>query len=224
MGGVERIAALPFTEKDELRRSQAELPPLGAHAAVEMEEVARIYSTSGTSGAPLYIPLTRTDLDDWRRIGAASYSRNGLKAGQRLATTFGAGPFVAGASGAGQAMKLINNMVLFQNVVALGEALALSKQCGLDPALAFEVLSKGSADSFALRHHGLKAMLPGDYPERAFSVDYARKDLGYALELARQAGLPLSGALNALAMLEKAAASGDAKKYFPVLAKVIGGT
>lgn len=98
MGGVERIAALPFTEKDELRRSQAELPPLGAHAAVEMEEVARIYSTSGTSGAPLYIPLTKNDLDDWRRIGAASYSRNGLQAGQRLATTFGAGPFVAGAS------------------------------------------------------------------------------------------------------------------------------
>jgi phenylacetate-CoA ligase len=97
-GGLERIAALPFTEKDELRRSQAEHPPLGAHAAVHISEVARIYSTSGTSGAPLYIPLTRNDVSQWREIGRRTYSCNGLKAGERVVTTYGAGPFVAGAS------------------------------------------------------------------------------------------------------------------------------
>ena len=126
-----------------------------------------------------------------------------------------------GASGAGQAMKLVNNMVLFQNVVALAEALALVRKIGLDPALALDVLSKGSADSFALRHHAMKAMLPGEFPERAFSVEYARKDMGYALQLARQVQLELSGAKNARAILDKAAAAGDEKKYFPVLAKVI---
>jgi phenylacetate-CoA ligase len=98
VGGLERIAELPFTEKDELRASQAEHPPLGAHAAVDLAEVARIYSTSGTSGAPLFIPLTARDLADWLDIGRASYARNGLKAGDRLVTTYGAGPFVAGAS------------------------------------------------------------------------------------------------------------------------------
>ena len=51
VGGLQDIARLPFTEKDELRRSQAEQPPLGSHAAVSMEEAARIYSTSGTSGS-----------------------------------------------------------------------------------------------------------------------------------------------------------------------------
>jgi 3-hydroxyisobutyrate dehydrogenase len=124
-----------------------------------------------------------------------------------------------GAVGAGQAMKLMNNMVLFQNGVAIAEALAVIKRIGIDPALALEVLSKGSADSFALRHHGMRAMLPDEFPERAFSVEYARKDLGYALQLAKQLELSLAGARNARAVLDKAAAGGDEKKYWPVLAK-----
>lgn len=98
VGGLDRIAALPFTEKDELRASQAVQPPLGAHAAIEIAAAARIYSTSGTSGAPLYIPLTRSDVEQWREIGRRTYSRNGLKPGERVVTTYGAGPFVAGAS------------------------------------------------------------------------------------------------------------------------------
>jgi phenylacetate-CoA ligase len=98
VGGLDRIAALPFTEKDELRRSQAEHPPLGSHAAIPISQAARIYSTSGTSGAPLYIPLTKNDVEQWREIGRKTYSCNGLKAGERVVTTFGAGPFVAGAS------------------------------------------------------------------------------------------------------------------------------
>ena len=126
-----------------------------------------------------------------------------------------------GAAGAGQAMKLLNNMVLFQNVVALAEALAVVKKVGLDPKMAFEVLSKGSADSFALRNHGMKAMLPADYPEKAFSVEYARKDMGYALQLAKQLQLDLTGARNARAVLDKAAAAGLSQEYCPALAKVI---
>src|SRR2546421_2203021 len=98
VGGIENIAALPFTEKDELRKSQAEHPPLGAHAAIDISQAARIYSTSGTSGMPLYIPLTKSDVEDWRAIGRDTYSKNGLKAGERVVTTYGAGPFVAGAS------------------------------------------------------------------------------------------------------------------------------
>ena len=126
-----------------------------------------------------------------------------------------------GGPGAGQAMKLLNNMVLFQNVVALAEALALARGNGLDPSLALQVLAKGSADSFALRHHGIKAMLPQEYPERAFSVEYALKDLGYALELAAQARVEPGGARNTQALLRRAAAAGHGKAYFPVVAKVI---
>jgi 3-hydroxyisobutyrate dehydrogenase-like beta-hydroxyacid dehydrogenase len=131
---------------------------------------------------------------------------------------------LCGGPGTGQAMKVINNMVLFQNVVALAEALALIGYAGVEPELAFEVLSKGSADSFALRNHGMKAMLKGAYPERAFSSEYALKDIRYALRLAEEAGIFLSGADNAKEIIKKAIRAGYGKEYFPALAKVIAGT
>jgi len=126
-----------------------------------------------------------------------------------------------GAPGAGQAMKLINNMVLFQNVVALAEALSLARKAGLSATKVFDALSKGSADSFALRNHGMNAMLPDKFPERAYSVEYALKDMNYLLEFAKQAKAELSAAKNAMAALERAAAGGNGKKYFPVIAKTI---
>jgi hypothetical protein len=130
---------------------------------------------------------------------------------------------LCGGPGAGQTMKIVNNMVLFQNVVAIAEALALIGHAGIDPELAFEVLSKGSADSFALRNHGMKAMLKGDYPERAFSSEYALKDMRYALRLAEEAGLFLSGADNAKEIIKKAIRAGYGKEYFPAFAKVVAG-
>ncbi len=126
-----------------------------------------------------------------------------------------------GGPGAGQALKIVNNMLLFQNVAALAEALALIRRLGLDAELALDALSKGSADSFALRNHAMNAMLPNRYPERAFSVSYALKDIGYALELAKLAGIELSGAKNAKALLERAAAAGHTEEYFPVIAKIV---
>jgi hypothetical protein len=126
-----------------------------------------------------------------------------------------------GGPGTGQAMKLVNNLVLFQNVVAVAEALALAGKAGVEPALALEVLAKGSADSFALRNHGMKAMAPGDYPRQAYSTEYALKDLGYALELAREGGLELSGAQNARRLLEASRAAGFGAEYFPALAKIV---
>src|SRR4051794_3228663 len=95
-GGVADIARLPFTEKDELRASQAAQPPLGAHAAIDIKQAARIYSTSGTSGTPLYIPLSRNDVEQWREIGRRTHSCNGLAAGGGGGTTFGAGSVLAG--------------------------------------------------------------------------------------------------------------------------------
>ena len=126
-----------------------------------------------------------------------------------------------GAPGAGQATKLINNMVLFQNVIALAEAMTLARSAGLSATRVFETLMTGSADSFALRHHGIKALLPGEYPEQAYSVEYALKDLAYLMEFAQLAGAELKAARNALAVLERAAAAGNGKKYFPVLAKTL---
>lgn len=91
-----------------------------------------------------------------------------------------------GASGNGQTTKLLNNMVLIQTVAALADALAIGRRAGLDGELLFKVMSDGSADSFALRNHGMLSMVKGEFPEDMFSTHYALKDLTYALELARE--------------------------------------
>ena len=126
-----------------------------------------------------------------------------------------------GPVGSGQVVKLMNNMVLFQTVAALCEALAIGTAAGVDGALLFSTLTKGSADSFALRNHGMKAVLPDAFPERAFSTEYALKDLSYALDLAEQAGLAPKGAEVARQYLTAAAEAGWGKLYWPVIGRVI---
>jgi 3-hydroxyisobutyrate dehydrogenase len=126
-----------------------------------------------------------------------------------------------GGVGAGQLVKIMNNMVLTQTVIALAEALAAARRAGVDARVLFETLAKGSADSFALRNHGMKAMLPGVFPERAFSTEYMLKDIRYALELGSAAGIEMRGANTARALLEEAIAAGYGKEYWPAVCKVV---
>ncbi|MEM7542900.1 MAG: NAD(P)-dependent oxidoreductase [Pseudomonadota bacterium] len=126
-----------------------------------------------------------------------------------------------GDVGCGQVSKLMNNMVLFQNVVAIAEALNVARRAGLADEVLFDVLSKGSANSFALHNHGQKAMWPDKFPDRAFPTTYAQKDLSYALQLAEDCGLDLSGAKNSGDLLERSREAGFGELYFPALARVI---
>ena len=126
-----------------------------------------------------------------------------------------------GGIGSGQVTKILNNMVLFQTVNALSEAYAISRHIGVDPTVLFDALSKGSADSFALRNHGMKAILPQQFPLRAFSVDYAQKDLSYALDMAQAGGIDAGGAQNVARLFEQANASGLGDQYFPTISQVI---
>ena len=124
-----------------------------------------------------------------------------------------------GPVGCGQVVKLMNNMVLFEIGGAIAEALAIGRQSGVAPEVLLDALSKGSADSFALRNHARNAMLPRSYPERAFSTRYAQKDLEYALALAAQAGVEATGARLMRERFERAIAAGDGDRYWPVIAE-----
>jgi phenylacetate-CoA ligase len=97
-GGLAEIAQLPLTEKTEIKASAARGNPVGAHLCAEPAEIVRIYSTSGTTGSPSYIPLTAGDLDNWITGSARSYAASGVSAGERIVSTYNAGPFVAGAA------------------------------------------------------------------------------------------------------------------------------
>jgi phenylacetate-CoA ligase len=91
-----RIHELPLTTKQELRATVTEDNPFGAHYTGA--EIVRIYSTSGTTGTPSFIPLTAQDLDNWITGSARSYGASGIQAGERIVSTYNAGPFVAGAA------------------------------------------------------------------------------------------------------------------------------
>ena len=136
-------------------------------------------------------------------------------------STFATEITLCGPVGSGQVVKILNNMVLFETVAALSEARAIAQKAGVEPKKLFETLALGSADSFALRNHGLKAIIPGDFPERAFSVEYAAKDLRYALDLAEQTSVDAAGARNVRRLFELAVARGDGELYHPVISRVL---
>jgi len=126
-----------------------------------------------------------------------------------------------GGVGCGQVVKLANNALLFANVVALGEMMVLGQRAGVEPAVLLDAVSKGSGDSFALRNHARKAMLPREFPERAFPPEYALKDIGYVLELASQTGLAAPAIELSRRYYESAAAHGWSGRYFPAVIEVI---
>jgi phenylacetate-CoA ligase len=97
-GGLAQMADLPLTEKSELKATRTPENPIGVHLCVSDADIVRIYSTSGTTGTPSYIPLTAEDYDEWVTGSARSYAASGVARGDRIVTTYGAGPFVAGAA------------------------------------------------------------------------------------------------------------------------------
>jgi 3-hydroxyisobutyrate dehydrogenase-like beta-hydroxyacid dehydrogenase len=129
----------------------------------------------------------------------------------------------AGGVGAGQVLKIMNNMVLFINMNALAEALAIGRAAGVEPQTLFSTLKLGSADSFALRNTASATMLVDEFPTKAFPTDYAIKDLALALQLAADSGVPVAAAQQTMHLLRQTHDAGFGDAYYPVMIKVIEG-
>jgi 3-hydroxyisobutyrate dehydrogenase-like beta-hydroxyacid dehydrogenase len=127
-----------------------------------------------------------------------------------------------GEVGCGQVVKLVNNTLLFEHVAALAEMMVVSERAGVPPATLLQVLSISSADSFALRNHGMKAMLPREFPEKAFPSHYTLKDLGYAIALAEQTGVEPRLPKLVAEYYQAAIDEGIGEKYFPAIIELIG--
>jgi 3-hydroxyisobutyrate dehydrogenase-like beta-hydroxyacid dehydrogenase len=126
-----------------------------------------------------------------------------------------------GEVGCGQVVKLVNNALVFEHTAALAEMMVLGQRAGVDPELLLDAVSKGSGDSFVLRNHGRKAMLPRVFPQGGFPPEYALKDIDYVMELAEQTGT--STAFTGLARRYYAAAAenGFGGRYFPTVIEVV---
>ena len=100
--------------------------------------------------------------------------------------------------------------------------MVVSERAGVLPKTLLEVLAISSGDSFALRNHGMKAMLPREFPEKAFPSNYVLKDLGYAIELAEQTGVEPRMPKLVSEYYQSAIDAGVGEKYFPVIVDLIG--
>jgi 3-hydroxyisobutyrate dehydrogenase len=135
--------------------------------------------------------------------------------------TMGSDVTHCGPVGCGQVVKILNNMLVFQHTAALAEAIAIGRRNGVSPEMLLPTIAIGSGDSFVLRNHGMKSMLPREFPLRAFSTRYAIKDLSYALEMAEASGLDMKAAQLTMERLKQTEAAGFGDEYHPVVLNVI---
>jgi phenylacetate-CoA ligase len=92
------LQRFPFTTKEELRESQAAHPPLGQHIACDVEDVIRVHSSTGTTGKPSFVGLTRRDARMWTKLTARSFYTQGLRKADVVIHAAGLALFVAGLS------------------------------------------------------------------------------------------------------------------------------
>ncbi|TFB75794.1 phenylacetate--CoA ligase [Cryobacterium glaciale] len=88
---LEDVALLPFTTKEDLRVSY----PFGMFA-VPMDQVARIHTSSGTTGLPTVVGYTKNDLAMWSGLVARSLRASGVRPGMKVHNAYGYGLFTGG--------------------------------------------------------------------------------------------------------------------------------
>lgn len=206
--------------------------------------------TSGTRKPAVIVDLSTTTVSDARSVAAQLEALNvqfadapvarTREAAQRgeLSIMVGASPalfdriepmlaYIAsdvtlcGATGCGQVVKLVNNALVFENTLALAEMMVLGERAGVKPETLLDAVSKGSGDSFVLRNHGRKAMLPRQFPDKSFSPEYVLKDISCVLELAGQMGVAARVTELAQRYYATTVESGFSGRYFPSVIEVV---
>jgi 3-hydroxyisobutyrate dehydrogenase-like beta-hydroxyacid dehydrogenase len=219
---VERLSRQPQGLLALARRGQT-IIDLSTSPVSTTRELARDFAAIGVTFMDAPVARTRAAAEAGTLAVMVGGTPDDFARVQPLIATFASDIALCGGVGCGQVLKILNNMVLFETVVAISEAKAIGVRAGVDAGVLFETLSKGSADSFALRNHGMKAVLPESFPERTFSVRYARKDLLYALELAQEHGVPARGAQLVGEWFDQAIEAGVGDQYHPVISELIAG-
>ena len=123
-----------------------------------------------------------------------------------------------GPLGTGLIVKLVNNVMSVCNVVVAAEAMALGVKAGIEPQALFDMLSTSGGRS----HHFLKRfpnVLAGDFSPN-FSIALSRKDLGLALDMAAELGVPMLAAGAVKQVYEAARAAGLAGEDMAAVTKV----
>jgi 3-hydroxyisobutyrate dehydrogenase len=132
----------------------------------------------------------------------------------------------AGGSGAGQAAKICNNMILGATMIATCEAFAMAQKLGLDPQVFYDISSKASGQSWSMTSY---CPLPGVGPQSPADNDYQGgfatalmlKDLKLAVAAARDAGSQVPMGTRAEELYEAFAAAGNGGLDFSAIIRTL---
>ncbi len=191
-GGLADIARLPLTEKSDIGATRTPENPIGAHLCAMPAEIVRIYSTSGTTGTPSYIPLTASDLENWVTGSARSYAASGITPGMRAVSSYNAGPFVAGAAidafdriglchipvGTGNTERLITAVQLLEPVAAI-----------LTPSYAAYLVEWAAERNVDLRESSVERVLVAGEPGGGEPAFRARLEDGWGARVTEAMGI-----------------------------------
>ncbi len=153
-------------------------------------------------------------------------SEGGFAKAQTYLEMMGKAVIHAGDAGAGQAAKIVNNMLLGATMAATCEAFVLAQKLGLDPQTFYDISSKASGQSWSMTSY---CPVPGVGPETpadrnydgGFAAALMLKDLKLAMEAAKEAGAytPMGG--EAEELYQRFVDRGGAHKDFSALIKMI---
>lgn len=241
---------------DALDGAEAVVTMLPAGKHVEQVYADAIYPHA--PAAAILIDCSTIDVATAKRIGEAAQAKGltavdapvsgGIAAANAGTLTFMVGgsaegfaraePFLsdmgkavihAGSSGAGQAAKICNNMLLGATMVATCEAFLLAEKLGLDPRKFYDISSVSSGQSWSMTSY---APLPGVGPETPADHDYQGgfaaalmlKDLKLAMEAARGAGADTPMGERATELYQRFADQGQGGTDFSGIIRMLGGS
>lgn len=124
----------------------------------------------------------------------------------------------AGPSGAGNIVKLVNNVMSMGNMLVAAEVFVLGVKAGMDAPTLFEIL-RGSAGRSYHFEKRLPNILARNF-EPGFTVDLARKDLGLAVDMARSHDVPVPATSLLHQLYNASSALGDGKNDFASIVKL----
>lgn len=124
-----------------------------------------------------------------------------------------------GPVGSGLSLKLVNNLLVAVNGLAVAEALVLGKKAGLDPEIILEVIPKSAGDSWMFRNRAPQ-MVHRDFTCRG-ELDILLKDLGFILDMASSLKLPLTLSAVAKEIYQMASCLGYGKEDDSIIIKAV---
>jgi len=138
-----------------------------------------------------------------------------------ILSAMGTDIYYCGGTGAGEVVKIVNNLMVATTTCALAEALVLGVKAGVDADVLYEALSDGSGNSYILQNHYKNNVLKGQFKKGVFPVNYILKDLDLALTTGKKFNVPLYFGALATQAYEQARAAGYEAEYHPVVIRAL---